>query len=75
MADRVMLAKRLGWLGVALLLLSLPLPGQSWRFSRVYEPVNATGQFFTTTPGLDVLENDDFDTLQGKVRAALCTAA
>ncbi|MEE9162895.1 MAG: DUF1343 domain-containing protein [Candidatus Neomarinimicrobiota bacterium] len=47
-------------------------PNGGWRNSRVYEPVNPTAQFFTTTPGLDVLENDDFAPLRGK-RVAVVT--
>ncbi|MCH7497338.1 MAG: DUF1343 domain-containing protein [Candidatus Marinimicrobia bacterium] len=41
-------------------------PDADWRYSRVYEPANPTGQFFSTIPGLDVLENDDFAPLKGK---------
>jgi len=41
-------------------------PNSDWRYSRVYEPVNPTGQFYTTITGLDVLENDDFAPLKGK---------
>ena len=59
-------------LGLAVLLAILPLEGQRWEHSRVYEPVNPTAQFFTTTPGLDVLENDDFAPLRGK-RVAVVT--
>ncbi|MCH7852272.1 MAG: DUF1343 domain-containing protein [Candidatus Marinimicrobia bacterium] len=54
------------WHAIITLLLVASAWGQTWRYSRVYEPVNPTQQFTTTITGLDVLENDDFAPLRGK---------
>ena len=53
------------------LLLATAVQGAPWRYSRIYEPVNPTRQFYTTITGLDVLENDDFAPLKGKAVAVV----
>ncbi len=53
------------------LLLAVTAGGNDWRYSRVYQPVNPTRQFYTTITGLDVLENDDFAPLKGKAVAVV----
>ena len=68
-------ARRIGAGFILATLFGAGPPDGNWRYSQVYEPQNPTQQLTTTTPGLDVLENDDFAPLQGKARAAVCTAA
>ena len=53
------------------LLLAVTAGGNDWRYSRVYQPVNPTQQFYTTITGLDVMENDDFAPLKGKAVAVV----
>ena len=53
------------------LLLATAVQGAPWRYSRIYEPVNPTRQFYTTITGLDVLENDDFAPLKGQAVAVV----
>ena len=65
-------ARRIGAGFILATLFGAGPPDANWRYSRIYEPANPTGQFFTTLPGLDVLENDDFAPFQGK-RVAVVT--
>ncbi|MFC1543280.1 exo-beta-N-acetylmuramidase NamZ domain-containing protein [Candidatus Neomarinimicrobiota bacterium] len=55
----------------SILMFAVTADGADWRYSRVYQSVNPTGQFFTTITGLDVLENDDFGPLRGKTVAVV----
>ncbi|MBA7598011.1 hypothetical protein ES703_05020 [subsurface metagenome] len=67
----MMQERRAPFAGLMILLLAATAYGNQWRYSRVYEPVNPTSQFYTTITGLEVLQNDDFAPLKGKAVAVV----
>ncbi|MCH7573498.1 MAG: DUF1343 domain-containing protein [Candidatus Marinimicrobia bacterium] len=57
---------RTSWAATLLVTAALASCGAApWRYSRLYQPTNPTSQFYSALPGLDLLENDEFQALQG----------
>ena len=57
---------RTGWAATLLVTAALVSCGAApWRYSKLYQPINPTGQFYSALPGLDLLENDEFQALSG----------
>ena len=57
---------RTSWAATLLLTAALVSCGAApWRYSKLYQPINPTGQFYSALPGLDLLENDEFQALRG----------